>query len=126
VADEITLGYRTGATLKYAVYNPDGTEVTAPTTDLPEEGATGYFHADNGDIVAGDIVIVLEGGVTVAYGEYQPEVISSALSAELAAVDAKVDIVDANVDTLVTAQNTVRNNIGSQVEPERKPRIINI
>ena len=73
MANEITFGYRSGATLKYAVYHSDGTEMTAPTTDLPEILATGYYTADDALVSTGDIVIVLEGGDVVGYGVYQPK-----------------------------------------------------
>ena len=102
MADEITLGYRTGATLTYGAYEPDGSVRTAAATALAEEGATGYYHATDASIQAGDIVIVLEGGDTVAYGEYQPQVISDTISSDI--TDLETD-----VETLITGQNNVLN-----------------
>ena len=74
MANEITFGFLTGKTLTYGAYEPDGSVRTAAATALPEIGATGYYTATNGSIVAGDIVIVKEGTLTVGWGEYRPEV----------------------------------------------------
>ena len=74
MANEITFGFLTGKTLTYGAYEPDGSVRTAAATALPEIGATGYYTATNGSIVAGDVVIVKEGTITVGWGEYRPEV----------------------------------------------------
>lgn len=126
MANEIKLGYYTGQTLTYAVYNPDGTEVTAPGTSLPEIGVTGYYTATNGDIAAGDVCIVSDANGVLFQGEYLPDVTASVVSAEIAAVDAKVDVIDANVDTLITDKNTVRNTFPTETKETQKPRIINL
>ena len=72
MANEITFGYRSGATLTYGAYQPDGSVRTAVGTSLPENGSTGYYIATDGSIQAGDIVIVKEGTDVVGWGEYQP------------------------------------------------------
>lgn len=126
MANEIGLGYYTGQTLTYAVYNPDGTEVTAPGTALPEIGVTGYYTATNASIAAGDYVIVSDSNGVLFSGQYIPDVVSTGLSAEIAAVDAKIDIIDTNVDTLITAQQTVNNTFPADVPADTKPRIINL
>lgn len=74
MANEITFGFQTGKTLTYGAYEPDGSVRTAAATALPEIGATGYYTATDGNIVAGDVVIVKEGTLTVGWGEYRPEV----------------------------------------------------
>jgi len=74
MSDEITFGWISGRTLKYGVYEPDGSVRTAAGTTFNEEGSTGYYHASNGDILAGDIVIVTEDGAVVGYGEFEPDV----------------------------------------------------
>lgn len=74
MANEITFGFLVGKTLTYGAYEPDGSVRTAAATALPEIGATGYYTATDGSIVAGDVVIVKEGTVTVGWGEYRPEV----------------------------------------------------
>ena len=119
MANEIKLGYYTGQTLTYAVYNPDGTEVTAPGTSLPEIGATGYYTATNASIAAGDICIVSDTNGVLFQGEYLPDVTSSA-------VEAKVDIIDANVDTLIVAQQTVHNEFPAEQPEDTQPRVINL
>ena len=123
--NEIKLGYYTGQTLTYAVYNPDGTQVTAPGTSLPEIGSTGYYTATNGDIAAGDICIVSDTNGVLFQGEYLPDVVSSAVSAEIAAVDAKIDIIDTGVDLLIVEQQRV-NNVFVTEDVVTKPRIINL
>jgi hypothetical protein len=119
MANEIKLGYYTGQTLTYAVYNPDGTEVTAPGTSLPEIGATGYYTATNADIGAGDICIVSDSNGVLFQAEYLPDVTSSA-------VESKVDIIDTNVDTLIVAQQTVKNDFPAKTPINLQPRIINL
>ena len=119
MANEIKLGYYTGQTLTYAVYNPDGTEVTAPATSLPEIAATGYYTATNGDIAAGDICIVSDTNGVLFQGEYLPDVTASVVSAEIA-------VVDANVDTLIVDQQTVHNDFPLETDTNAQPRIINL
>lgn len=116
MANEIKLGYYTGQTLTYAVYNPDGTEVTAPGTSLPEIGATGYYTASNASIAAGDICIVSDTNGVLFQGEYLPDVTSSA-------VEAKVDIIDTNVDLLETYRRRVQTIQTPKDPKETKARI---
>ena len=94
MSDEITLGFQPGVTLTYGVYIAAGGVRTAAGTSLPEEGSTGYYHADNSDIVASDFVIVKAGTVVVAYGEYRPEVISLSLAGET--LDDVIDEINEN------------------------------
>ena len=74
MANEITFGFQTGRTLTYGAYEPDGSVRTAAATALPEIGATGYYTANDANVVAGDVVIVKEGTQTVGWGEERPEV----------------------------------------------------
>lgn len=73
MSNEITVGFYTGATLTYGAYQPDGTVRTAAGTPLTEVAGTGYYKASDASVAAGDIVIVKQDTVVVAYGEYQPE-----------------------------------------------------
>lgn len=123
MANEIKLGFNTGETLTYAVYNPDGTEVTAPGTSLPEIAATGYYTASNASIAAGDIAIVSDAAGVLFQGEYLPEVSATGITADIAALEAKVDIVDSNVDSLVVAKNTQTITIPAEPTVEPKARI---
>lgn len=117
MANEITFGFTSGRTLTYAVYNPDGTEVTAPATALPEIGATGYYTATDGDITALDFVIVTDSvfGI-IGQGQYQPDVTSSGVIADLAALEAKIDIIDAVVDSIQVNSGTVSNTF-NEIQP---------
>lgn len=72
MANEITFGYVTGATLTYGVYQPDGTVRTAAATALTEVTGTGYYKATNASIVAGDFVIIKQGTLEVGQGQYNP------------------------------------------------------
>ena len=94
MSDEITFGFAIGRTLTYGVYTAAGGVRTAAGTSLPETAGTGYYHADNGDIVASDIVIVKEGAVPVGWGEYLPRVISESEAGET--LDDVIDEIDAN------------------------------
>ncbi len=116
MANEIKLGYYPGQTLTYAVYQPDGTQVTAPGTSLPEIGSTGYYTASNASMAAGDICIVSDTSGVLFQGEYLPEVVSASLAAEVAAVEAKVD-------TLIIGQQTVHRGIPIEPAVETKARI---
>lgn len=74
MANEINLGYRSGATLTYGAYQPSGTVRIAAGTSLPEIGTTGYYTASAATIVDLDFVVVKEGTNVVAQGQYRPEV----------------------------------------------------
>lgn len=125
MANEIGLGYYTGQTLTYAVYNPDGTQVTAPGTSLPEIGVTGYYTASNGSIAAGDFVIVSDSNGVLFSGEYKPEVSASSITADIAAIDTKIDTVDTIVDLLLVEAQRV-NSVFKTDAVVTKPRIINL
>jgi len=71
MANEIKLAFRSGATLTYGAYQPDGTVRTAAATSLPEISSTGYYTATDANIVAGDTVVVKESTSVVAGGVYE-------------------------------------------------------
>lgn len=137
MANEIKLGYKTGQTLTYAVYNPDGTQVTAPGTSLPEIGATGYYTASNASIAAGDVCMISDANGVLFQGEYKPEISATvidgkintidglidALTTTLASVDGKIDIIDAIVDLLENYQRRVQTVVPLPVVQETKARI---
>lgn len=127
MANEITFGYITGRSLTYGVYQPDGTVRTAAGTALSEVAGTGYYVATNGDITAGDFVIIRDvtggGSFECGQGQYKPEVSASDITADLAAIDAKVDILDTNVDLLLTHEQTVNTEDPVSVPVETKARI---
>ena len=112
--DEITFGYRTGKTLTYGVYDPDGSVVTAAGTSLPEEGATGYYHADDANIDALDFVIVIDSvtGVVVGQGQFSPDVTSDEITVELGDLEDQIDLIG-------VALNKVKNIYPIPPEPVR-------
>ena len=91
MANEITFGYQTGDTLTYGVYQPDGTVRTAAGTALPEVAGTGYYKATDASVTAGDIVIVKDTTKVIGYGEYQPDIDTASIIAEIDANEAKLD-----------------------------------
>lgn len=112
MANEITVGFYTGATLTYGAYQPDGTVRTAAGTSLTEVAGTGYYKASDANIVAGDIVVVKQGTVVVAYGEYRPTVTTDISSL---ATQASVDVIDGIVDTILADTNELQTNQGNWV-----------
>lgn len=86
MADEITYQYPTGHTLTYGVYTPAGVVRTAAGTALPETTGTGYYHATNASVVIGDQVVVKEGTIVVAGGEYRPGVDETTIVATMATI----------------------------------------
>ena len=121
MADEITFGFITGYTLEYGVYQPDGTVRTAAGTSLPEEGATGYYHADDGSIIALDFVIVTDNatGNVVGQGQYQPDVTSSSIELELDDIDADLTLIKGKLDVIKTSLNKVKNDYPEPLELPR-------
>jgi len=70
--NEITHGYTKSRNLSYAAYEPDGTVRTAKTS-LPEEGSTGYYHADDASVIPGDFIIITDDDLSdavIGYGTY--------------------------------------------------------
>lgn len=126
MADEITLGFQPGETLTYGVYIASGGERTAAGTSLPEEGATGYYHADNSDIVASDFVIVKLGTVVVAYGEYLPRVISESEAGET--LDDVIDAIEVNegkIDQVIEDLSITNSDYDENPPPKVADVIIN-
>ena len=72
MAFEIGFGYRSGATLTYGVYRPDGIARTAAGTSATEVAGTGYYYAHNASIQKGDTIIVKEGTSVVLSANYAP------------------------------------------------------
>lgn len=117
MAYEITFGWKSGETLTYGAYQPDGTVRTAAGTALPEQAGTGYYLATDASIAAGDFVIVKSGTTVVGQGQYKPEVSATGISADLTDIEAKIDIIDSNVDDLILDQNNVTNVIDDSQSP---------
>ena len=112
MADELTLGYRTGATLTYGAYQPSGTVRTAAGTSLPEIGATGYYTVSDAALVALDFIVVKEGTNVVAQGQFRPEVTVPGLTDDLSTILTDLTNIEAKEDTLIAGQGSVLNVYG--------------
>lgn len=99
MADEIRFWYKTGETLTYGAYQPDGTVRTAAATALTEVAGTGYYKATDASVAAGDIIVVNDGTKNVGGGEYLPEVSTTAGTTSLETyID--TNVIGADGDTL--------------------------
>ena len=120
MADEITFGFKTGETLTYGAYQPDGSVRTAAATSLPEEGATGYYHTTDASIQAGDVVIVNDGTRNVGWGQYQPEVDCVLIEGAdftdtlIGADSDTLESLSDQLDALATEQNSILNVYGPE------------
>lgn len=118
MANEITFGYKTGETLTYGAYQPDGIVRTAAATALTEVAGTGYYKATDASIVAGDIVIVNDGTQNVGWGEYRPEVNAVLIEGDdftttiIGADGDTLESLSDQIDTVTQQANTVFNIYG--------------
>jgi len=99
MANELTFGWVTGKTLRAFVYiSSTGAERDFGTGDngivMTEVAGAGlydgFYLGSCATIAAGDFVIITDNttGVTVGQGQYMPEVSSTAISADLTAIEA--------------------------------------
>jgi len=112
LANELNLGYRSGATLTYGIYQPDGTPRVAAGTSLPEIGSTGYYTVSAATMVALDVVIVKEGTTVVAYGQYEPPASTPDALTAIAAVQTAVNTVNTDVNTVIITVTGLVSNGG--------------
>lgn len=104
MANEIKVGALSGLTLTYGAYQPDGTVRTAAGTSLTEVGSTGLYLATDGNVVAGDIVVVKSGSDVIGSDEYQPE--AKALSDYDPPTKTEMDTMETNLTAEIDANET--------------------
>jgi hypothetical protein len=106
MANEINLGYRSGATLTYGIYQPDGTVRVAAGTSLPEISSTGYYTASAPSMIALDVVLVKESTNVVAYGQFEPPVSTpfAATATDMTTVLADLTTVSAGISDIESSE----------------------
>ena len=88
---------------------------------MPEEGATGYYHATDANIDALDFVIVIDSvsGVVVGQGQFSPDVTSVAIDVDLGDIVTDISDLEDKIDLVSVALNKVKNVYPLPPEPVR-------
>ena len=88
MANEIKVVAQSGLALTYGAFQPDGTVRTAAGTALTEIAGTGYYKANDANVVTGDVIVVSDASGVLAGKIYDPKLVN-----ELKDFDPATDIV---------------------------------
>ena len=94
MANEIKVVAESGLALTYKVLNSDGTAKTGLTSpasypaSVGEVGTTGYYTANDANVVTGDVIVVSDASGVLAGKIYDPKLVN-----ELKDFDPATDIV---------------------------------
>ena len=125
MANEVSVGYITGYALTFSVYTSAGAEKEAGSALTETPAASGLYLGTPADIDAGDYVVVKESvsGDVIAWGQFQPDVSSTAITADLAGIETKIDTIDTVVDNLFV-NGTSQLSVYDSSEPLGKVKIV--
>lgn len=81
MANEVKFLYRTGETLTFSAFTPNGALRGDAGQTLAEVGVTGYYTATPSTaLLAGDCVAVYRDGSIIGSGEYRPQVVATSVT----------------------------------------------
>lgn len=119
IANEVSFGWVTGATLTYGVYTEAGVQREVGTSLTETPASSGLYLGTPTTIVATDYVIVSDAGGVIGFGQYQPEVTNPAVISDLSDIEDKIDIIDTNVDQILEEERKVLNVYTDKPEQPR-------
>ncbi len=111
MANEVKFGWKTGETLTFSAFQPDGSARGAADQNMTEQAATGYYRGTPSTaLVAGDVVVVDDGTNKVGFGEYRTEVDCVLIEG----TDFTDTLIGIDGDTLETLSDQLDGLVGSR------------
>jgi hypothetical protein len=114
----IATSFTTGRTLTLTARQPDGTLRGTASQEMSEDETEHYVVDTDVDLEDGDIVKISDSvWGPVMTGEY---------TVESTEVQEQVAVIQAQIDDMRTVQAIVKNVQEEVVEPDKKPKIVNL